>query len=1218
VGGGGAPAGAVRRGSVPFEAPAIPRYFVPRPEPSSRLRALVLAPPGDQPGTQSVIVVHGAGGIGKTTLVAALCHAPEVQARFPDGVLWATLGQSPEMLAHLQDWVQALHDFEYRSASADATAPHLRSLLHERACLLVVDDAWDADHVRPYLAGGPACSVIVTTRDAALARKLGALLYSLDAMTEAQALALFEGRVGRSNMEREVAAALAHRLGYLPLALELAAASFETGYGGREMLGCFEAAVPDLAFLDIDEASKRTDSLRICFDLSLNRLTSEDQSAFDWLGILPEDAGFGAAMAATLWDQPEQQALARIRRLRDKALLRPAGDDNYSVHDLLLDYARLRLALRTPLPEAHAALLARYLELTEKGQWHTLRDDGYIHRWLAWHLAQAGNFDGLHALLCEETSEGKNGWHTVRERMGQTAGYLSDLGRGAGAAMAADNLRLQIRYALMSASVRSFAEEFPASLMIAMLRYGSSLMSAREMLNQVSQKPEIWQRSDALHDLAPYLPAYLLPDALDLAIGLASSDNERGLLGLAPILSPDLLVDAFRRVPGRVSTWKQVLFLEAAAPTLPSDLLDLALALARQIDAPAPRAMALACLVGRLAGDQLGQVVGEAEAAHVEARGAPFRVLSYLAPTITTDRFDALCESWPDEDHQALIFSSSFALACLRQGRVGEYIAVCESLPWAREDLLELLRESLQYMPAERLADLLDCLAHHGGKFGHIMARALALVGQYGNGELQADALALIVALDIDGFDELPALAELLPHVRRPATRCAVEARVRELLFGISRCDSSGQILNWQLLPAHILPQIIDNLGDTLIAEILEWADHVAPNSYGIDLAIRALHCLAEPAARTKCQRLLAAARDGWLDPEQLLAMAQHAPAYMTEAERDEFFALALSRSRRINDEDSYDPLAPYRAALSGRWQPRPGSDYFREYDHVRVLLDMAPYAANPASAARLALGAMGALGSNTERYMLPNLAAIVHCLPANERQNLERLVLDRVADEVLSNDNSYFSPEIVETVKALMEAPGAQRDWLIGHMFAKAGGNSSERDRAILSALLMDWLPPSEREQCRADLATWYEGHTGLMDLFGGFGEGEEPLNRMARDLVHRALGIEEDAHYVGRQEIVIKDLASMTDALHGVASDPDYKRRPLFMIRYARAWAAFPTDQARAVMRVVLPWLAEGDRRRLLWDLHAIAAVIIRIGHEATLAAVIEEVERVRRWWP
>ena len=198
---------------IPFQALAVPRYFVPRPEMSQALMDYLTA---DAPsGALVVSAVHGLGGIGKTTLVAALAHTPDVQARFPDGVLWATLGQQPDVLSLLAGWIQALGDYDFHPTVIESASAHLRTLLHDKACLLVVDDAWQADHARPFLLGGSRCRLVITTRNAALARKVGAQLHDLDVMTETQALALFQARLGPLDGDREQAAALARELGYL-------------------------------------------------------------------------------------------------------------------------------------------------------------------------------------------------------------------------------------------------------------------------------------------------------------------------------------------------------------------------------------------------------------------------------------------------------------------------------------------------------------------------------------------------------------------------------------------------------------------------------------------------------------------------------------------------------------------------------------------------------------------------------------------------------------------------------------------------------------------------------------------------------------------------------------------------------------------------------------------------------------------------------------------
>ncbi len=49
-------------------------------------------------GAQTVAIttaLRGAGGFGKTWLARAICHDPRVQAAFPDGVYWLTIGHHP-------------------------------------------------------------------------------------------------------------------------------------------------------------------------------------------------------------------------------------------------------------------------------------------------------------------------------------------------------------------------------------------------------------------------------------------------------------------------------------------------------------------------------------------------------------------------------------------------------------------------------------------------------------------------------------------------------------------------------------------------------------------------------------------------------------------------------------------------------------------------------------------------------------------------------------------------------------------------------------------------------------------------------------------------------------------------------------------------------------------------------------------------------------------
>jgi len=646
---------------IPFQAPPLPRYFVPRPEVSRALidGLMTQAPPD----ALVVSAVHGLGGVGKTTLVAALAHDPAVQACFPDGVLWVTLGQQPDVLSLLSGWIQALGDRDFYSPLTGSASNHLRTLLREKACLLVVDDAWQADHVRPFLMGKGRCHVLVTTRDATLARKVGAHLYDLDVMTEAEALSLLEARLGPLDGDREPAAALARELGYLPLALELAAAQVEAGVSWTELLDAFRQELADLSALDLDEPTYRNESLRLSFGLSLDGLpdgggglSPDDRQAFGWLGVLPEDARLNPAMAATLWDGTGTNARKRLRRLREKALLKPVGDDRYTLHDLLHDQARLRLAEQMPLPEAHAGLLDRYRRKVIYGQWHRLPDDGYIHKHLTWHMEQAGQPEAIHALLQLETPEGCNAWYTACEALGQIAGYLDDVrrawrltdsealpeekGRGVGKA---------VRYALITSSINSLAGEIPPALLVARLEKG--MWTPAEALACARRVPGLAQRARVLARLSHHLPEPQKGEAVREAYAAAhkilyKDDRRPVLIALDSYLeqapsqpdetdhSAEALAEAYKIGDAH----RQARALMSLSPNLPGQLegqvLQDASAAVREIEDQIRRSILLKELVPRLAG--LG-LFKEALAAAQEmpSEGDRIRALNEMSPCLS-------------------------------------------------------------------------------------------------------------------------------------------------------------------------------------------------------------------------------------------------------------------------------------------------------------------------------------------------------------------------------------------------------------------------------------------------------------------------------------------------------------------------------------------------------------------------------------------------------
>jgi hypothetical protein len=881
---------------APFQAPAVPRYFVPRSKVSDDLKHLLLADEARAPGALVVSAVHGLGGIGKTTLVAALAHDPDLQARFLDGILWATLGQEPEVLSRLHEWIQSLGDYAYHPTTVDGASAHLRTLLHDKACLLVVDDAWNANNARAFLVGGECCQVLVTTRDARLAHKIGARLYDLDVMTEAQALALFEARLGPLDGEREGAAALAGELGYLPLALELAAAQVEGGFTWTELLVAFRQGLADLAVLDLDEASYRNESLRLSFRLSLGQISPEDQEAFAWLGVLPEDVRLTPDMAATLWDGLEAETRKRLRRLRDKALLKSVGEDSYTLHDLLHDEARLRLTERTPLQEAHAALLARY-QARCRGksptvQWYTLPDDGYIHERLTWHMEQANQEEAIHALLCLETEEGRNAWYETREAMGQTAGYLADVHRALRLAeedfashQSQTAVGLQCRYALIIASLNSLAGGIPPALVVALVERG--LWSPDQGLAYARRTPDPNQRTETLTGLAFQLAKMGYPShALAVAQGIENQEGRPKILAeLAFQLSESghlreavLALEAMRDIIG----WA----LEELAPRMPRALLQEAWAMARQIENDNLRVRAQVILAPHLPHPEREQAAREALAAVQTLRQENRLTMVFLE----------------DEAQLALHLPEPEQNQTLRQvlAATREIILNVNGVNMRAKTLARLAHHLPVVLKQEALREALEVAQAKEREWG--LVRTLEALGPL-FAEAGYPEEPLRVALTIDSKDcRAKALARLASHQPQP-----IRGQVLQEALRLAR-ESEFEHVRDEVMTA-VAPQLAE-LGCP--GEALEVAQAIKRRSE----QTKPLTDVACQLAKVNlCQEALVAVRSIESEPDRARALVELAP-YLEEVGVLEETLVTASEMGEWAQGQALAGLAPQQAKL--------------------------------------------------------------------------------------------------------------------------------------------------------------------------------------------------------------------------------------------------------------------------------------------------------------
>ncbi|MFI9590604.1 BTAD domain-containing putative transcriptional regulator [Nonomuraea sp. NPDC052265] len=214
--------------------PAVPRQlprdligFVGRSKEVARLKSLLA--PEDGP-SHPVVAISGPPGVGKSALAVHVGHS--VQDRFPDGQLavglrGGTPGVSPlparEIAGRLLRGIGVPN--EDIPLDVDEAAAMLRSRLHGRRLLVVLDDAAGLAQIRPFLGMPLGVTILVTSRESFTAGD-DCVQLRLRPLPEREAVAMFSTLAGddRVTADARHTAALVSLCDGLPLALRIAGA----------------------------------------------------------------------------------------------------------------------------------------------------------------------------------------------------------------------------------------------------------------------------------------------------------------------------------------------------------------------------------------------------------------------------------------------------------------------------------------------------------------------------------------------------------------------------------------------------------------------------------------------------------------------------------------------------------------------------------------------------------------------------------------------------------------------------------------------------------------------------------------------------------------------------------------------------------------------------------------------------------------------------------
>jgi DNA-binding SARP family transcriptional activator/tetratricopeptide (TPR) repeat protein len=356
---------------VPRQLPAAPRCFTGRCRELNVLSALVEGDLREQTGVV-IAALTGMAGIGKTALAVHWAH--QVVDRFPDGHLFVNLrgscasGTPVKPTDAVRGFLTALGVLPARiPPDTDGQAALYRSLLADRRMLIVLDNAQDAEQVRPLLPGSPGCLVLVTSRNrlTGLAAADGAHLITHEVLTEGEShdlLALSLG-AGRVMAEPLAVSELITLCSGLPLALRDVAAR-ATARPGLPLAALAAEMRDERRRLDVLETGESATSVRMVFSWSRAKLSDRASRMFRLLGVHP-GPDITSSAAASLTGLPREQAYLALAELCDEHLLTEYLPGRYTCHDLLHSYAVEEAMIRESEADRQAAVhrvLDHYLQ----------------------------------------------------------------------------------------------------------------------------------------------------------------------------------------------------------------------------------------------------------------------------------------------------------------------------------------------------------------------------------------------------------------------------------------------------------------------------------------------------------------------------------------------------------------------------------------------------------------------------------------------------------------------------------------------------------------------------------------------------------------------------------------------------------------------------------------------------------------------------------------
>ena len=274
------------------------------------------------------LIVTGAGGFGKSTLVTALCYHPFIQEHFTDGFLFVELGaQANDPCIKLSQLYHLLTGQYLKSGDVNHAEQEISNVVHTfyRNLLVIIDDVWHIEDAEPIVKAFRKCKIVVTSRMNDTEQYIPAKQrITIGPMEKNEAFALLTGGIMNEShlLEEDVILLneIAEDVHLWPLLLSLIRGQL-FHYLNQFKLSCYEAIrtvqhkLQDNGLIAFDKNNiesinrSRKYAVKVCIEVTLQLLTDTLSNKLKALILF---IGIGTSLATAvlhcMWSSSKQEA----------------------------------------------------------------------------------------------------------------------------------------------------------------------------------------------------------------------------------------------------------------------------------------------------------------------------------------------------------------------------------------------------------------------------------------------------------------------------------------------------------------------------------------------------------------------------------------------------------------------------------------------------------------------------------------------------------------------------------------------------------------------------------------------------------------------------------------------------------------------------------------------------------------------------------------------